>query len=181
MRDFFRRIPLFGGLVGCDWSDHWDSLGQTFVIVILSMAPVWLATLVIYATGPVMGTTAFWCALHSTISHGELFMYSTALLAPIFWIALADPPGATAFPSKISHMVLIGVIYFISAVFFGLTVAKKPLNEPFTFRLSVYIFSFAVALLYLGTVYHLSRLPDAAGEYRRQEENFADAVREHRQ
>src|ERR1700692_2847508 len=89
-----REIPVLGGLVDCSGKDHWDSLGQTTVLFLLSTMPIWLGTLIVYATGENAGFLAFKRAFYSTITHGELFMYATAILAPIFWIALSDPPGA---------------------------------------------------------------------------------------
>jgi len=176
LRDWIRLIPLFGGLVDCTLRDHWNSLGETMVTLVLSTTPLWLGALIIYLTAAL----GYGPALRSTVSRGELFMYSTALLAPIFWIALVDPPGARRFPSKVSHMIIIAVIDMIAAVCFGLNVAGKELNPVRAFPLSVFLFGTAVVLFYLGTVYHASRLPDAAGEFRREEEIFTEAVREHR-
>lgn len=39
-----REIPLFGGLVDCDLSDHWEAMRQMVVLLVLSTAPFWLAT-----------------------------------------------------------------------------------------------------------------------------------------
>jgi len=175
-----REIPLFGPLMDCDGSDHWESLGQTLVILLLSTTPIWLATLVIFGTGTQMSYAVFWAALYSTITNGQLFMYCTALLAPIFWIALVDPPGARVFPSKVSHMLLIGIIDLIAAVFFGLTLAGKQVNPVFNFRLSTYMFLTSVVLLYLGTVYHTSRMPDVIGEFKKQENDFSNNYQERR-
>jgi hypothetical protein len=180
-RNYFRPLPLLGGLADCDARDHWNSLGETFVVLLISTTPIWLGTLVVYATGNSTGPDAFWAAFYGTVSNGRLFMYSTTILAPMFWIALVDLPGASAFPTKVSHMVLIGIIDAIASVFFGLTVAGKPLNERFTFHLSTVMFWAAVILLYLGTVYHTSRIPDVPGEYKKQESDFTEAYSEHRQ
>jgi hypothetical protein len=169
-----RDIPLLGPLIDCDGSDHWESLGQTLVILLLSTTPIWLATLVIFGTGTEMSYAALWAALYNTITDGQLFMYCTALLAPIFWIALVDPPGARVFPSKVSHMLLIGIIDIIASVFFGLTLAGKHVNPVFNFRLSKYMFFTSVILLYLGTVYHTSRMPDVIGEFKKQENDFSN-------
>lgn len=175
-----RAIPLFGGLIDCDGRDHWNSLGQTIVIFVLSTVPIWLGTLIAYATGSEVGYSGFRDAFLATVKSGQLFMYCTALLAPIFWIALVDPPGARVFPSKVSHMVLIVIIDVIAAVFFGLSVAGNRINESFSFRLSVWMFFGSLLLLYLGTVYHTSRLPDAPQEFRKREEEFTQEYREHR-
>jgi hypothetical protein len=176
-----RKLPLLGGLVDCDLGDHWEALCQTFVILVLSMAPVWLGALVIYDVGSPVGVSAFWQALYSTVAKGELFMYSTAVLAPICWIALVDPPRAKVFPNRVAHMLLVIVIDLIAAVFFGLGLAGQKLHEMFTFRLSFWMFVLSIMLLYLGTVYHISIFTDPAGEFSRQEGAFSDAVREHRQ
>jgi hypothetical protein len=180
-RDYVREVPLLGGLVDCDASDHWEALGQTFVVVLFSTAPIWLATLIVYGSGSRLAYADLRAAVHGSVANGELFMYCTALLAPIFWVALVDLPGVRAFPSKISHMVLMAVIDLAAAVFFGLSSAGKHLNDLFTFRASTSMFIFSVALLYLGTVYHVSRVAEATTEFKRQETDFTDEMREHRQ
>ena len=180
-RTYARAVPLFGGLVDCTWQDHWQSLKQTFVIVLLSTAPIWLGALIVYAEGLNLGVAAYMAALQSTVKNGELLMYSTALLAPVFWMALVDPPGAHVFPSKVSHMVLIGIIDLVAGAFFGLITAHQTLNQYFISILSRWMFFVSLLLLYLGTVYHSSRLPSIPQEFKRQEDTFSAAYGEHRQ
>ena len=179
-RNRIREAPLLGGLVDCDWSDHREALGQTFIVLLFSTAPIWLAALIVYGRGTSLKFAAFGAALYGAVSNGELFMYCAALLAPVFWVALVDLPGARPFPSKISHMVLIAVIDVLAALFFGLTSASVRLNELFTLWASTLMFTCSVLLLYLGTVYHVSRVGEATAEFKRQETDFTDAVREHR-
>jgi hypothetical protein len=179
-RTYARVIPLFGGLVDCTWQDHWQSLTQTVVIVLLSTTPIWLGALIVYAGGVTLNFAAYMAALHSTVKNGELLMYSTALLAPVFWMALVDPPGAQAFPSKVSHMVLIGIIDLVAGAFFGLITAHHNLNPYFISTMSLWMFFVSLLLLYLGTVYHTSRLPNVTQEFKRQEDNFSEAYGEHR-
>src|SRR5258708_33801486 len=114
--DVVREVPIFGGLLDCDGHDHWESLGQTTVLFVLSSMPIWLGTLIVYATGEKAGCVAFKAAIFSTITRGELFMYSTAFLAPIFWIALTDRPNMRVFPGNVSHIVLVAIISVIAAV-----------------------------------------------------------------
>src|SRR4029077_347599 len=135
-----REIPILGGLIDCGGQDHWESLGQTTVLFVLSSMPIWLGTLIVYATGDKVGHGAVKTALLSTVGRGELFMYSTAFLAPIFWIALTDRPNMRVFPGKVSHIVLMVIISVIAAVFFGLQTAGNRLIQPFTFDLSVWMF-----------------------------------------
>ena len=176
-----RKLPLIGGLSDCDGSDHWEALGQTFVVLLLSTTPIWLAGLIVYGTGTDLGFSALKDAMLGTVARGELFMYCTALLAPIFWVALVDPPGARVFPSKVSHMVLIAVIDLVAAVFFGLIVAGKQPNPVFIFRSSTFLCICSIVLLYLGTVYHISRVADPGTEFKRQETDFTNTFQEHRE
>jgi ribose/xylose/arabinose/galactoside ABC-type transport system permease subunit len=107
-------------------------------------------------------------------------MYATALLAPVFWMALVDPPSARAFPSKVSHMLLILVIDMIAGAFFGLATAHHNVNPEFIVTFSGWVFLTALFLLYLGTVYHTNRMPDPSEEFRKQEGDFSAAYEEHR-
>jgi hypothetical protein len=179
-KDKLRRVPLFGGLIDCDGEDHWETLQQTTVILILSTMPIWLGTVIIVALGDSISRSAFKAAFYSTIFGGELFTYCTALLAPIFWIALVDPPRARKFPSKKSHMLLIGIVNTIAAAFFGLGIARQKVNPQFSFQFSVYLFVLSLLLLYLGTVYHTSIFSDAPAEFKKQEHEFSQDLNEHR-
>ena len=84
LRDSVRKIPIFGGLIECSWQDHWESLGQTIVVLVLSTMPIWLGTIIVYATGDMTGYPGFKASFYGTLAHGALFTYCTALLAPIF-------------------------------------------------------------------------------------------------
>lgn len=183
LRELARRwLPLFGGLVDCSLRDHWESIGQVTVVTVLSTVPIWLATLILFGESSHLNHAALVAALCSTIAHGELFMYSTALLAPLFWIALVDPRGAGhEFPSRVSHMLLIAIIDLIAGGFFGQLVSGSKANEAFIFQLSVGIFMVSLVLLYLGTVYHVHQVPDVRAEFRKQEDEFSSAYGEHRQ
>lgn len=182
-RTKLRSIPLLGGLVECDRDDHWKAVQQTVVVLLLSTMPVWLGTLIVYALGANASRSALWAAFLSTLTRTrtEILMISTALLAPIFWMALKDPKGAREFPSKISHMILVTLINSIAAVFFGLATAGENLNPKITFWISVAILLASLGLLYLGTVYHEHRMPDAPDEFRRQEEDYIKDLGEHHQ
>jgi hypothetical protein len=179
-RDFVRKAPLLGGLVDCDGSDHWEALGQTFVLLLFSTVPIWLGSLIVYGSGKILAAAAFKDAIHGSIANGELLIYCTALLAPIFWVSLANLPGVRAFTNKTSHIVLIVLIDFLAGAFFGLISASKPLNDTFIFQSSAFLFGFSIVLLYLGTVYHVSRIAKPPREFKRQETDFTKAVGQHR-
>lgn len=178
--DVAREVPILGGLIDCDGHDHWESLGQTTVLFVLSSMPIWLGTLIVYATGDKVGHGAVKTALLSTVGRGELFMYSTAFLAPIFWMALTDRPNMRVFPGKVSHIVLMVIISVIAAVFFGLQTAGNRLIQPFTFDLSVAMFVTSLVLLYLGILYHEHRIEPAPELMQKGEEGYARDYKRHR-
>ena len=70
LENFLRNIPLLGGLMDCTWSDHWDSINQLTVIVLLSTAPIWLAALIVFAKGKIHEFPTFMLALHSAVANG---------------------------------------------------------------------------------------------------------------
>jgi hypothetical protein len=178
VRAFLRRVPLLGPLADCHWSDHAETLKQVVITLLFGTAPFWLGALLFKALSTNQDLTlssAFW----STVWDGELFMCATSLLAPIFWIALDDPKGVAKFPSRSIMMVVVALITFVASVFFAVELSRTHLQQPYTFHVSVYTFCAAVAVLYLSTVYHTSRLnvPEA---FREGEASFKDAYRRHR-
>lgn len=177
-RGFLRGLPLIGPLADCRWSDHSETIKQVIITLLFGTAPFWLGALLFKALSSdehltIMG--AFW----STVWDGELFMCATSLLAPIFWIALDDPKGVAKFPSRSIMMVVVVLIAVVASVFFAVGLSRTHLQQPFTFHVSVCTFWAAVAVLYLSTVYHTSRL-SVPGAFRKQEESFKDEYRRHR-
>lgn len=177
-RDAIRPLPLVGPLADCRVRDHVETVREVSVTLVLATMPFWLGALVLYGTEK--SHLDFRAAFYSTIWEGGLFMTATGLLAPLFWITADDPQGARAFPSRLAHVLLTVVLSAVASVFFGLGIVNKELREPFTFHLSVVIFFAAASLLYLGTVYHLRRLPNSAEAFRESETDFVAAYERHR-
>ena len=173
-----RSVPLLGPLVDCGPEDHFETVKQVLVTLLLATAPFTLGAVILCALFQPHITIrqAFW----STIWDGELFMSATSLLAPIFWIALEDPKGARKFPSRLPLFLIVAVVIAISCIFFALGLAKSHLEQPYTFHTSVVIFWASVAVLYLSTVYHTNRV-NTSGALRVQEQEFLDEYRRHRQ
>jgi hypothetical protein len=177
-KGFLRGLPLIGPLAGCTRSDHAEAIKQVVITLLFGTAPFWLGALLFKALSSDEHITlmmAFW----STVWDGELFMCATSLLAPIFWIALDDPKGVAKFPSRSIMMVAVALIAVVASVFFAVGLSRTHLQQPFTFHVSVYTFWAAVAVLYLSTVYHTSRL-NVPGAFRDDEEFFKNAYRRHR-
>lgn len=181
MKHMISKIPLIGGLVSCSLDDHWLAAQELFVTLIFSMFPILIGTVVVWVMKSSGVSLSIGGAFYSTIENGELLIYATVLLAPIVWMSLTDPPGAKLFPSKLSHMVSVLLVVAFSALVFGLQRAGQQIRTDLSFNISIWLFVGSMTLLYLATVYHNGRLPNAPSEFRKHESSFADDYRERRQ
>ena len=77
-------------------------------------------------------------------------------------------------------MVLIGIVNILAASSFGLLKLGKTLNPDIALVTSVVLYAVSVILLYLGTVYHNSRLVNASDIMRSQTDDFVDKFAEHK-
>jgi len=178
MRDTLRKIPLFGGLVDTSPSDHFSAIKENTSGLLVSLSPLLISGLILCLTDEKVGS--YFSAVWSNASNGELFLYSTSILAPIFHIALDDPPRAKRFPSKFSHLLLTGVILLLIGIALGLQRAGVTLLSGLAMRISLWSFGFSVLLLYLATVYRNSRSPSSPEIFQEQEQDFAIRYRKHR-
>lgn len=177
-RGLLRGLPLIGPLADCNSSDHAETIKQVIITLLFGTAPFWLGALLFKALSS-DGHLTLARAFFSTIWDGGLFMCATSLLGPIFWIALDDPKGVAKFPNRSVMMVAVTLVAVVASVFFAVGLSRTRLQQPFTFHVSVYTFWAAVAVLYLSTVYHTSRL-NVPRAFRDEEESFKNAYRRHR-
>jgi hypothetical protein len=180
LRALFRRLPLIGRLSDCRFEDHWRAIQEIFTVQALSSMPIWLGTYIAYVTAVTANTTVLKSAFFGTIWNGELFIYSTSLCAPLFWMALNEPRGSRAFPHRLAHGTLIALIVMFAAASFGVRKAGAASNPTSLFNSSVVLVCISLSLRYLGTVYNNLRARDASAEIKAQEDNFASRVQEHR-
>ena len=178
---FWRQAPLLGGLVDCRRSDYWNAVQEVSISLLWSLMPFWLGTFVVWIIGASVDFWALSSALLASVGNGELFIYTTALMAPILWMALYEPPGFGGFPTKRTHTVLVSLISVFAAVAFGLQKAGQHLNPTLAFQVSLILFCSSIFLLFLATVYQHRRLPDPTNEFRNQEIDFEREYRRHRE
>jgi hypothetical protein len=122
---------------------------------------------------------AGWFALiNRNINDGELFLYSTALLGPLFYFALREYEDVPNFPSKITFILSAGLILMISVGLFAVQRVEELvanfewLDHAFVFDLSWKVYIASIALIYLGHVYKNVRATGAAQISGRQTHEF---------
>lgn len=179
LMNIFRKIPLIGKLLDVGIPNLWNSTIEVGSNLFWSTMPIWLGTLVLLFSSKVHQGMPVLSILVETIHNGELFMYSTAVLAPIVYMALNEKKSSQSFPYKLSHMTLVMVITVICAVLFGLGRANQIIDNDLSFKFSIWLYGISVMLLFIATTYNNSRL-DPRKMHRDQEQSYVEEYIAHR-
>ena len=160
-------FPVLGGLSYCGIAEHWKATQKVTFELIFATFPLSLGAIVIWLSGAAPGLGR---ALEITLWNGDLYIYCTALLAPIFWVAIVEYPGDRHFPNKKALLTLIVIVNTIAALLFGFLRGGHSVVMQNVFFLSITLFCISLSLLYLGTVYHYSLTQDPAKEFQARRE-----------
>lgn len=177
-----KEIPLLGGLLETDRESAWEATKEVAVGLIISTIPIWLGVFVMVATR-IPELDLFPAIMDSTkkiIINGELYIYSSTFLAPLFWMILNKPAGADEFRNKISIMCLVFIVIILSSTLFALQRAGKDIAEDIAFIGSIGTSTISVILLYLSTIYHNTRLKTPSQLLREKQDAYLDEFIEHR-
>jgi hypothetical protein len=147
------KIPLFEGLPDCTGDNFFEAFKEVFSNTLFSTMPIWLSFVWF-----VWKSTEFNLAIHNILGHGELFMYSTSVLAPIFYTIFkkVDPNRTKKFPGAFSHIILVTVIFVTCSFAFGAIRSDQMVTEVL-FSWSIWLYAISLSLIYLATVYSHSR------------------------
>jgi len=151
--NFASKLPLLEGLPDCTRENYYEAFKEVFSNVLFSTMPIWLSFFAFIWKSADLKT-----ATNSILGHGELLMYATSILAPIFYMVFKnfDTNTTKKFPGAFSHIILVTVIFVICSFAFGVLRSESlPMDTLFYWSLSLYIIS--LILIYLATVFSNSR------------------------
>lgn len=182
MYSVFRRfdsIPIIGGLAHCSLADHKAAMKEFLYAVVFSTITFWMSSIVLMAFESNKGQK-YSALLASTISNGELFIFSVGFLGPALLITIDDPVNAKQFPGKVWHALAFILLGCIAAALFALIKAAgtpgmppSVLNRDFLFSTSVILGIVCCVLRYLSIVYRKFTLrPDDL--IKEKEKDFSD-------
>ena len=171
-------FPLVGGLMYCQWSDHWDAIKEFSTTLFWAFMPIWLGAFVVYVVD-VTGKISYTASLHEALVNGELYIYSSSLLAPVFYMALDEKHSIRSFNSKLAHMIFVGAIIVLSAALFSISRIGVAYNKPLAFKISCWLVFFAVSIYYIAIVYSNNRRNPAA-QMRHDENEYVEDYSKHR-
>lgn len=159
----FSKIPLIGPLVECKKEDHWAAFTETFLNGVFSTLPFWLAAIVGYLyklpkhINNFIDLELFQSLLEDSVSNGELFIFSTSILAPIMFLTWLDLKGTRTIPAKLSLGTVALLTMLLCTGLFSALKANPDVNEDFILYLSSWLALIALIITYIGTVYHKYR------------------------
>lgn len=179
------KTPLFGPLIECKKEDHWAAFTETFLNCVFSTLPFWLAAIVGYLyqlpkdiQEHFFDFSIFQGLLEDSVKNGELFIFSTSILAPVMFLTWLDLKGRSI-PSKLSLGTAALLTMLLCTGLFSALKANPSVNESFVLYLSGWLASIAILLTYIGTVYHKYR-QGSPEQLKEAEVNFVDQLLEHR-
>lgn len=190
-RDKWRILPILGPLVFCTTSDHAKALKEFLMSVSFATATFWVSAIV-FRLFKSNADKSYLDLLQSTISNGELLIFSVSFLGPVFLAAAADPNGKNEFPGRSWHMFALIGVSGISALIFAVNKAFSSIKFPeplgtlaqhidttLIVNYSLFLAATALILRYLTIVY--SKSMQAPDESMRQDDiSFAERFARHR-
>ena len=157
VKRIFRKLPLLGGLVDARVKDHTEAISEVGLNILLSTVPISLGAILMKLH---RDTESTWVQLMlDNVQSGELFLYATALLGPLYYFIFKEYTNVPNFPKGRSFMVAAVCILVISV---GLFSAQRVeilfnrgsiLDRAVIFSMSWKIYLTSVAVVYLAHVY----------------------------
>ncbi|HEX4078216.1 MAG TPA: hypothetical protein VHX61_05000 [Rhizomicrobium sp.] len=184
-----RMLPLVSGLPDCRWVDVKEATKEIFITFLLSTSPIWLGSLITFGVDQHRQKTIsqYYVVLKNTLRSGEMLIYATAAIAPLFYFALVKSKDKSRdYPSRTSHIVSALLIFMIGTALFGVQRSGVKMDPDFVLPSSLYLYGFAMVVIFLATIYRNWR--DVPPEVIRtaetlpvaDEEQFTGAAKAHR-
>ncbi|HOS46434.1 MAG TPA: hypothetical protein PLQ69_08150 [Paludibacter sp.] len=99
----FEKIPIFGGLVNCCAEDFAAAIKELLSTLVIALSPIWLGAFFMVSRSD--EERNYISIIIDSVKHGELMIYCTALLAPVFYITSSDKYLHGVFPNKLSSII----------------------------------------------------------------------------
>jgi hypothetical protein len=173
------HLWIFGALFRSDRKTLVQALYEFAYLVVWSVLPFLLGTLILYVTTDSQDK-AFLLLARSTYRNGELLVFTMSMLAPILFLVLHDPDQAEKFPHKLPISTLVMLTAITCATLFALQKSNSVKDGEFVLSLSVFLTVLALIFRYLAIVYNRMRLPSLTeGELRADQTGFVERYGRH--
>jgi hypothetical protein len=174
-RGFLIKFPLIGTMFECSSANHKSAMLEFLLTLFFSSVPLLAAMIFDYYKTPIILNS-----ITNNIGRGELIIYASSILSPVFYLVLKEPKERRSFPQKIMHIFVFVVIMLFCLLIFTMQRANVNIDQALLLNSSIIIFVISLILYYSATVLNIS-IMDPAKEMRDEEKDFSSQVREHRQ
>ncbi len=179
VKRFCRSIPLLGGLVDARGRDHLEAMKEIGINILVSTAPIWLGCLFLELFRKY--ELPLGQAIGKNVETGELFLYATSILAPLYYFIFKEEEGIQRFPNAGSFILLSLVVVLVGVAGFTFTRLGPVLGislswdeaTMFTFSLTLYLIS--IVIVYLAHVYRNWRETGGPSAYSTDTQDFVTA------
>jgi len=185
-----RHLPLISGLPDCKYRHVRDAFKEVGVNFILSTSPLWLGSLIVFGvdTDHEKTFTRYFVVLIKDLSSGEMLIFATAAIAPIFYFALTPPRQTRDFPGRLSNIVCGLLVFMICTALFGAQRSGAKIDPNFILPGSVMMYVFSLFMIFVATVYknwrdqaeEIKEMGEAEIVNKIDETNFVEKAKDHR-
>ncbi len=123
--------------------------------MLIAMSPMWLGACLLWIK--TNEKRDYFDILINSIQNGELMIYCTALLAPVFYITISDKHPIRFFPNKLSSVITAIAILMVTAAVYAHQRSGSLYKQELIFNLSVFLFFTSLLILFVTKVYNNSR------------------------
>lgn len=151
-----RKFPVLGPLIDVRARNHAEAILEIGVNIGLSTIPVWLGAVIMLADKNT--SNDWWDHIIVNVYKGELFIYATALLGPLFYFIFKEYKDFPKFPSARFFMISSVLILAVSVALFAVQRTEAfaeglNLDRSYIFSLSWKVYICSVCIVYLAYVY----------------------------
>lgn len=173
----FNKIPLIGNITYCTFQDHLFAFWEYLSTCLFSFLPLIIA---FFADYLIDNSTTFSSSIISNVQNGELLIYTTSILSPVFYIIMRKRKGDNSFPNSAAYILLYVGIVVIASIVFALQRAQvilDPLSISFIQKICFIIGFF---LFYFVLLYNNSLKRNPSETFREEADDFTDSFSQHR-
>lgn len=171
----FEKTPLIGGLINCSKEDFSAATKELLSTLFIAMSPIWLGAFFLWCYS-VEGELNYITILLNSLRNGELMIYCTSLLAPVFYITSSDKYTIVGFPNKLSSIITAVVILMITTAVYAIQKSGASYNRNILFNLSIFLFCVSLIILFVNKVYNNSKIGTYLDVTQNEEKNFTSQL-----
>lgn len=173
------KLPIVGGLVNCCAADFTTAAKEVLSTLLIALSPIWLGTLFLFIRAN--EKRDYIDILIDSVRNGELMLYCTALLAPVFYITSSDKYSIGVFPNKLSSNITAIIILLITTAVYTMQRIGSSYNNNLMLKLSAILFFVSLIILFVNKVYNYSKLDTYMDISQQEEKNFSAQLNQRRQ